>query len=214
MRRDATGGLVGLVAIAITLGALPLAPRWPAADSSLDVVHTYFLEHGRAFPLQTFLAWVGFVGFSRVLIGIGILILDAGERQAAVTAFVGTALLTAAMVFGNLPWAALAYDPPENADGVRTLWNLGLLSAFNVTGIATALALFPIGIGLMRTKILPAFYTYLAFATAIVGTVLATCFARGGLMSPNGPIGFLSIALLASVLLIGSILLLGSKGKA
>jgi hypothetical protein len=214
MRRDATGGFVGLVAIAIALSSLPLAPQWPAADAPTDVVRAYFTDHGRSFLLQTFLAWIGFVGFSRVLVGIAKLVSDAGEKAAATTALMGTALLTAALVFGNLPWAALAYETPQSEDTIRALWNLGLLSAFNVAGLATGLALFPLGVGLLRTKVLPAFYTYLVMVSAIVGMVLATCFARGGLMSPNGPIGMISIVLLTAVLLVGSILLLRSQREA
>src|SRR5262249_5555379 len=152
-----------------------------------------------------------FVGFSRPLIGLAKLVEDAGEKHAATTTYVGTAFLVAALVFGNLPWATLAYETPESGDVLRALWNLGLLSAFNVAGLAMGLALFPLGIGLMRTKILPAFYTYLVLVSALVGMVLATCMARSGVMSPNGPIGLASILLLTAVLLVGSILLLREK---
>ncbi len=208
VRRDGVGGFVGLVAIAIAAASLPVAPRWPAADASTDVIRAYFVEHGRDFLVQTFLAWVGFVGFSRVLVGLAKLVADAGERAAANAGLVGTAVLTVALVFGNMPWATLAYDVPESGDVVRALWDLGLLASFNGAGIAAGLALFPIGIGLLRTKILPAFYTYLVLLAAVNGVVLTTCFGRGGPMSPNGPIGIASIGTLTLVLLAGSILLL------
>jgi hypothetical protein len=207
-RRDAVGGFVGLLAIGIALSSLPLAPPWPPADAPTEIVRAYFVDHGRSFLLQTFLAWVGFVGFSRILIGLAKLVADAGEREAAVTGLVGTGILTAALVFGNVPWAALAYGVPESPDVVRALWNLGLVSAFNVAGLAIALALFPIGIGLLRTKILPGPYVYLVLFAAVNGVLLATCFGKGGPMSPNGPIGLASILSLTLVLLVGSILLL------
>ncbi|HEY8079346.1 MAG TPA: hypothetical protein VIF62_34685 [Labilithrix sp.] len=211
MRRDAVGGMVGLLAIAIALAALPIAPAWPAADAPTDVVRAYFVDHGKQFLMQTFLAWVGFVGFSRVLVGLANVVIEGGERAAGHTAIVGTAVMTAALVFGNVPWAALAYEPPESADAVRALWNVGLISAFNVAGISVALALFPLGVGLLRTKQLPAYYTYMVLGTAVIGTVLATCFGRGGPMAPNGPIGMLSIVTLTAVLLVGSLLLLRKK---
>lgn len=207
-RRDPVGGLVGVLAVAIALAALPVAPQWPAADAATDVVRTYFVDHGRAFLLQTFVAWVGFVGFSRALIGLAKLVGDAGEREAALTTYVGTGMLVVSMVAGNLPWATLAYEPPLTPDVVRALWDFGLLSAFNVAGIMMSIALFPLGIGLLRTKVLPPAYTYLVLLSAVIGVVLATCFGRTGPMTPNGPIGLVAILALTLVILIGSILLL------
>src|SRR5256885_6427819 len=45
---ERASGILGLTGVAIALGGLPLAPKWPEADAPIDVVRAYFVEHGGA----------------------------------------------------------------------------------------------------------------------------------------------------------------------
>jgi len=205
---ERASGVIGLIGVVIALAGLPLAPKWPEANAPIDVVRAYFVEHGGAFLTQNCVVWFGFVLFAGFFVGASLRIARTGRHALSVASLLGATLLLGAMIFGNAPWAALAFAKPESADVVRGLWNLGLVSAFNVAGIAMFAALAPLGTGIVASSTFPRWFGVFVLGGAALGLGLALCFAPSGTSSPSGSVGVASIVVLSAIIAIGSVLLI------
>ena len=82
------------------------------------------------------------------------------------------------------------------------------MSAFTVAGPCIAAMWIPLGVGVLRTHALPTAYGYALLAAAAVQIGAGTCVARGGVLSPNGPIALASILVHVGCTMAGAVLLL------
>lgn len=206
--RDREGGIFGLVGTAVALASLPLAPLWPAADAPADVIRLYFTDHGAEFLAQCIVLSVGFVVLLRLYAGLARAVARAGAEGYGWTALAGAAITTGGIILGNAPWAVLAYRPPPDAGLLLTMWDLGLIAAFTVAGPCIAAMWIPLGLGVLRTRALPASFGYALLGAAVVHIGAGACVARSGAFSPNGAAGLASISVHVGCTIAGAVLLL------
>lgn len=206
--RDREGGIFGIVRTAVALAALPAAPPWPHADAPVEEIRAYFTAHGGAFLLQSVMLGVGFVLLLRLYAGLARIVARGGAEGAAWTGLAGAAIMTVAIIVGNAPWAVLAYRLPEDPGLVLAMWDLGLVSAFTLVGPCIAAAWIPLGVGVLRSRALPAAYGWVLLAAAVLHLVAGAAVARSGAFSPNGPVALASILAHVGCTIAGVVLLM------
>jgi hypothetical protein len=202
------GGVIGLSAMALMVASLPMAPPWPPAEASTDLVIAYFRDNTSGFYRQAWTANAGVVllvlwgaAWHRVLDGRGHPLAAAGVL-ASLIIFVG--VFTAFW----MPWIVIAFRPELPPDTVQGLYDLGLLGQFIGVGFPLALFFGSLAVGIFATRVVPRAAGMVAALGVPLNILLAACYARSGALSPSGPVGFASIGLFTLIVVATSILMI------
>lgn len=206
------GGVAGLIAMALMLAGLPLAPQWPGADAPPAAVIAYFTEHRAGFLRQAYVEGLGVVFLLGWAGALAHALRARGEVVAASSAFGAMALFTAGFGLNWTPWIVLAARPARDPAVAQALYDFGLWGQF--TGVAFPLTLLfgALTVGVFRTGALPRWLAALGAVEVAINLGLGASTATHGVMMPNGPFGMGSIMLFTVWVLAASVVMVRRGG--
>lgn len=182
----------GLVFLALYVVAILVVPRAPELSSSNAKVAAYYVQHHRAGLVQTVLLGLAVIAFLWFIGSLVALLRGAGEARLASVAFAGgiaaAGLALLGMTISGALFMRVALESPAMAGGLHVL----VVTAFMLTGFATATIAFATAIAVWRCKVLPTWY---AATTAVAGVLFLLgggALTYSGFYSPDGAYSWIS----------------------